>query len=100
MKQTFNPENWVHDELELTATDDTVTVRDVTLTLKVEPVQYDEEGNTDWDFYLIVLMHEGQKIGSMSKFGKDKEWELLGCGLERQHADSRVLAGIVIANLF
>ena len=97
---TFNPENWVDDQLELVATDDTVTVRGETLTLEVQPVVYDEDGKTDWDFYLIVLKHEGRKIGSMSKFGKDKEWELLGCGLSRQHEDARVLAGITIANLF
>jgi len=98
---TFNPENWINDELELVATDDTVTVNGETLTLDVQPVQYDEEGNTKWDFYLIVLRNsDGTKIGSMSKFGGDKVWELLGCGISRQHADARVLAGMVIANLF
>lgn len=97
---TFNPENWIDDEAKAVVKGNTVTVNGDTLTLEEMPVVLDDNGESKWDFFWIKLIHEGRKIGSISKFRNDAQWELLGCSLERNHADPKVLAGIVLSNLF
>lgn len=95
---TFNPENWIADEMTATISGNEIEVQGEKLTLVQQPPLFDENGDVKWDFHCFAIYHEGRKIGSASRFGCDEEFELLGAGIHRQHADPRILAAIYAAN--
>lgn len=100
-KIEFNPENWVDETATLIADDAamTIEIKGETLFLDQQPPIFEAtDAKPDWDFHCYHLMLRGEKVASLTRFGKDAQWELLGAGIDRQNANPFILAGLWAAN--
>ena len=96
---TFNPENWNDNIATIKADGNELEVNGEKLTLVQQPPLFSEDSNVKWDFHSFEIRHEGHKIATVCRFGCDKQFELSGASISRQHEDPRILAGIAACNL-